>query len=207
MKLRMSFLLLSFLLPLLAAAWPAFADSKPLAVQAQFTRGQLLIAAPHMPDPRFAKSVIYMVDHDERGAFGLIINRPVGSGPLDEFVKGFGVEPGEAEGDITLHYGGPVEPGRIFVLHSADWKDMDKTELRGPIAMTSDVGILEAMARNEGPKKSLVVFGYAGWAPNQLEGEMARDDWITAPADFSLIFDTAAESKWDRAFAIGGVPL
>lgn len=196
-----------FTLLALTAAIGAAADSNPPLGQIHFTRGQLLIAAPHMPDPRFAQSVIYMVDHDESGAFGLIVNRPVGSGSLDSFLKGFGIATDEAGGDIVLHYGGPVEPERIFVLHSAEWQSVANTEVRGPVAVTAGVDVFEAIAENAGPEKSLIIFGYAGWGPRQLEGEMARDDWITAPADFSLIFDENADSKWERAFAVGGVPL
>jgi putative transcriptional regulator len=198
--------LISFLLPLAAVVAAGAEPALPLG-SIFYARGQLLVAAPGMPDPRFAKTVIYMVDHDQRGAFGLIINRPVGAGPMNEFLKGFGLNPGETDGEVVLHYGGPVEPDHIFVLHSADWQSAARTEVRGPIAMTAGIEVLEALAGDDGPAKSLVVFGYAGWAPRQLEGEMARDDWITAPADFSLIFDTDAESKWDRAFAVAGVPL
>lgn len=171
------------------------------------TAGQLLIAAPGMPDPRFAETVIYMVNHDARGAFGVVINRPIGAGPLREFLSGFGLPAPKDSGDVLLHYGGPVEPGRVFVLHSDDWKSENTINVQGAITATAHPDVLEAIADGQGPRHSLVILGYAGWGPQQLEQEMAREDWISAPADPALVFDEDAESKWQRASEIGGIAL
>ncbi|MBL6928585.1 MAG: YqgE/AlgH family protein [Rhodospirillales bacterium] len=188
------------------SAGDAGAQSLVPGGQGHFTRGQLLVASPKMPDGRFARTVIYMVDHDARGAFGFIVNRPMGAGPMDEFMKSLDLPPGDG-GEITLHYGGPVDPGAVFVLHSAEWKDRDPVSQRGPLAVTTHPDILKAISEGHGPRRSLVIMGYAGWGARQLEGEMARDDWITAPMDFDLIFDTDAATKWERASAKAGVAL
>ena len=179
----------------------------PAPESSGFTQGQLVIAAPGMPDPRFAETVIYMVEHNARGAFGLIVNRPIGSGPLREFLMGFGLPAPKRTGDVLLHYGGPVDPGRMFVLHSSDWKSPHTIDARGPIAATAHPDVLGAIAGGYGPRHSLVVLGYAGWGPQQLEIEMARGDWVTAPADPDLIFDDNAETKWERASKTGGLAL
>ena len=125
--------------------------------------GQLLIAAPHMPDPRFAQTVIYMVTHNAQGAFGLVINRPIGAGPMREFLLGLGLKGGRDSGEVLLHYGGPVEPGRLFVLHTSDWKTVEPMAVHGEIAVTSHPDILKAIAEGRGPRHSLVILGYTGW--------------------------------------------
>ena len=192
----------------LTAGWAgdAGAQSSLPGGQGHFTGGQLLVASPKMPDGRFAQTVIYMVDHDASGAFGLIVNRPLGVGPMDEFMNGLGLPPGDG-GAITLHYGGPVDPGRVFVLHSAEWKGAEPMSRRGPVAVTSNPDVLSALSEGHGPRRSLVIMGYAGWGPRQLEGEMARDDWVTAPLDFDLIFDDDADTKWERASTKAGIAL
>ena len=188
------------------SAGDARAQSSISGEQGYFTRGQLLVASPKMPDGRFSRTVIYMIDHNAQGAFGLIINQPMGVGPMDEFMKGLGLKPGHG-GKITLHYGGPVDPQSVFVLHSAEWKGRDPISLRGPIAVTTHTDVLSAISEGNGPRKSLVILGYAGWGPHQLESEMARDDWTTAPLDDDLIFDDDAKTKWERASAKAGVAL
>jgi len=183
------------------------AQTDPRGGVPPFVGGRLLVAAPSMPDPRFAGTVIYMVDHDARGALGLIINRPLGAGPMDKLIKGLGIDPGEATGDVVLHYGGPVDSGGLFVLHSPDWRGAATMASPGPVAMTADTEVFRAVARGEGPKRRLVMVGYAGWGPGQLEREMARDDWMTAPADADFVFDENAAGKWERALAMAGITL
>ena len=161
--------------------------------------GQLLVAAPKMADPRFVRTVIYMVEHDANGAMGLVINRVIGRGPLAEFLKGFGIDAREGLGLIELHYGGPVERGLGIVLHTGDYRDPTTRIVDETFAMTMQLGVLKAMGRGEGPRRSLFALGYAGWAPGQLEDEMARDDWVLAPADEDLVFDDDMANKWERA--------
>ena len=173
-----------------------------------YIAGQFLVAAPGMPDPRFAETVIYMVDHDRDGAFGVIVNRPVGRGPLDKFLKGFGIEAKNSEGVVRLLYGGPVEyPNRLFVIHTSDWWGESTIHVNGPVALSVQPDVLKAVADGTGPRDSMVVLGYAGWGPNQLELEMARNDWVTAPLDMEIVFDEDIASKWERATEAAGIPL
>ena len=172
-----------------------------------FLAGQLLVATRKLGDPRFAHTVIYMVDHDAKGAMGLIVNRAYGVGPLDKLLKGFGIEDEDVAGTIRLHYGGPVDTGHGFILHSTDFEGPGTRVVNKEMAITTKLEVLKAIAKGEGPKRSLFALGYAGWGPGQLEGEIARDDWVTAPADQDLIFSDDLESTWDRAIKMAGVAL
>ncbi len=172
-----------------------------------FLAGQLLVVTQKLGDPRFAHTVIYMVNHDAKGAMGLIVNRAYGVGPLNKLLKGFGIEDEDATGTIRLHYGGPVDTEHGFVLHSTDFEGPDTRVVNKEVAITTKLEVLKAIAKGEGPKRSLFALGYAGWGPGQLEGEIARDDWVTAPADQNLIFSDDLESTWDRAIKLAGVAL
>ncbi len=175
-----------------------------------YVEGQLLIAAPRISDPRFARSVIYMVKHDQSGALGLMVNRGLGSGPLAEFLKGLGIDTPDAPNtvrDIRLLSGGPVEPGALFIIHSGDFKGAAPLSAKRGIAVTRRIDALTALARSEGPAELLVVLGYAGWGPGQLEEEMRNGDWVTAPADKAIIFDRKLDTKWDRASEMAEVEL
>ncbi len=163
--------------------------------------GQLLVALPSLSDPRFTRTVIYMVKHDARGATGLIINRPIGDVPIAVLLKQTGLPDAGATGSIKLHVGGPVEPTRISVLHSDDYKGPETTLLAGGIAVTSQPDILEAIAAGKGPRRAHFNVGFAGWGPGQLEAEIGDGYWITVPSDSAILFDSAYETKWDRAMA------
>ncbi len=169
--------------------------------------GKLLVASASMGDPRFKGTVIYIVRHDTKGAMGLIINRVIGKLPLTKLLAGFGREPEGISGEIDIHYGGPVDRRLGFVLHSPDYVQKDTTVVNGEVALTRDLDILLAISAGTGPKQSLFAFGYAGWAPRQLEGEIARKDWVTVPADAKFIFDDKLETKWRRAMDRHGVDL
>jgi len=174
-------------------AWVQGADA------AEFTAGQLLVAMPEMRDPRFAEAVIYMVKHNEEGAMGLVINRPLAKGPVKDLLQGFGIENEDATGEIIIHYGGPVGANNGFVLHSDDVMLDDSERVKDGIAMTADPKLIEAMARGKGPRQSMILFGYAGWAPGQLEGELEAGAWHVVPADKTLVFSKEAEKKWQQA--------
>jgi putative transcriptional regulator len=163
--------------------------------------GQLLIASPDMGDPRFERTVILMVRHDREGAFGLVVNRAVSEQPLSALLELLGEKDTNASGQVRIHYGGPVQPELAFIIHSTDYHDASTREIDGRVAMTSSRDIIRAIAGNTGPNKSIIAFGYAGWAPGQLEGEIARRGWVTAPADLALIFDEAREKVWELAYA------
>ena len=185
----------SILLPpiFFAAIWTQAAPTS------EFTVGRLLVADAEMSDPRFNQTVIYMVTHDAKGAMGLVINRPMAKGPLKDLLKGFGIESEEAKGDVIIHYGGPVGTNAGFVLHSDDAMLDDSTPVKDGIAMTANAEIIEAMARGKGPGQSLILFGYAGWAPGQLEGEIKAGAWHVVPADKKIVFGKDAEKKWHQA--------
>lgn len=201
MRLRLAALLLILLAP------PVLADEAPLK-GGRFLAGQFLIAAPSMRDPRFGESVIYMVEHDRRGAMGLIVNKVLGEGPLKDLLADAGVEAKDGLEDmVELHAGGPVEPRRVFILHGGDWKGAETEKLAENLYLTVTRDILEALAEGKGPKAFRVIIGYSGWAPGQLEREMARGDWISGPADAALVFDKQEAEKWRRATKKGGVGL
>jgi putative transcriptional regulator len=163
--------------------------------------GQLLVAAPDMRDPRFAHTVIYMVGHDASGAMGFIINRPFREVPIALVLERLGAEGAGVSGTIRLHYGGPVEPERAVLLHTPDYITADTRVIPGGIAVTGTPEILRAIGAGGGPRRALFTLGYAGWAPGQLEAEIARGDWFVVPADAALVLDDKHEDKWDRAMA------
>lgn len=169
--------------------------------------GRLLVATRKIGDPRFFRSVIYLVRHDETGAMGLVVNRAVGTRPLREVLQALESTADDARGDIRVHYGGPVQPGQGFVLHSPDYAEHATLHVDDRAALTSTVTILEAIARGEGPRHHLFAFGYAGWAPGQLEAEIKAEAWVTVAADEALVFGDDVASKWRRAIAKRGVDL
>ena len=179
------------------AALPAPAET-PAQVS---LAGQLLIASPSMGDPRFDRTVILMVKHDQNGAFGIVINRPIEERPLAGLLEMLGEKDTTVPGKARIFAGGPVQPEIGFVIHSADYQRPGTIAIDGRVAMTSSREIVRDIANNKGPTKSLIAFGYAGWAPGQLEGELARRAWSTAPADLRLIFDEDREKVWDAAFS------
>jgi putative transcriptional regulator len=170
-------------------------------------RGQFLVAATTIDDPRFARSVILMISHDQDGAMGLIVNKPLGEGPLRSLLAGFGLSDIEAEGDAQLRYGGPVELNRGFVLHSTDYTGASTQVVGSGVAMSTGADILEAVARNDGPDRAIFFLGYAGWGPGQIEREIARDDWLTAPADSALVFSPNPDRTWDKVLEQAGLTL
>jgi len=176
-----------------APPWPAMAGD------GRYLTGQLLVATPEMSDPRFEQTVLYMVKHDEHGAMGLVVNRPIAKGPISQLLKSLKAESAGASGEIIIHYGGPVEPGAAFILHSDD-HILDKTTVvGGGIAVTSDTEILRAISLGKGPRQSLFLLGYAGWGPGQLEAEIKANAWFSIPTEKEFIFGEAAEKKWSRA--------
>lgn len=178
----------------LGNAPPDHSDTASLA-------GQLLVASPNIGDPRFAHTVILMVRHDKEGAFGIIINRPIGERSISELLEAAGdTTPGIA-GTVRVFAGGPVQPELGFVVHSAEYRRAETIDVDGRVAMTASHEILRDIGQHQGPEKSLFALGYAGWGPGQLEGEMARHDWFTTPEEPKLVFDDDRGSLWDEAMA------
>jgi putative transcriptional regulator len=170
--------------------------------------GQLLVATPDLEDPNFRQTVVYMIHHDEGGAMGLVLNRVLGTGPLDKVLKGLGIDPhGEHEINIELHYGGPVEAGRIFMLHSPEYRVANTMVVSDLAALTVTPQILEDIAAGKGPKHTLFALGYAGWGPHQLEDELTAGAWLVVQPDEALLFDEKTDTKWQRAFDRRGIDL
>ena len=198
MRLRLARLLALVLLPLaLTGALPG-SESAP---EPDSLTGQLLIATPEMRDPRFFHAVILMVRHGKDGSFGLVINRPVEERSLASLLEEMGQKDAEAHGNIRVFAGGPVEPSTGFVLHTADYHRAETMAIDGRIALTRSREILHDMAHGSGPAKALLAFGYAGWAPGQLEDELAHHDWFTAPEDPKLVFDDERSTLWTEALS------
>ena len=194
---------------LVLAAVPGLADetAAPKIGHSPYLAGQFLVASPKIGDPRFARTVIYMVSHDKKGALGLVVNKSYGSGSMEKFLKGFNIDASGIEGKIRLHYGGPVEVAAGFVLHTADYQGPGTRVVNSKMALTSEMSILKAIADGHGPRHSLFALGYSGWGPGQLESEIARGDWFSAPADEKIIFDEDLETIWDRVLGKAGQKL
>ena len=196
---------------LFLAAWlavPAGAEVTPEGdPEGRWLAGRLLVAAPSMSDPRFAGTVILLVRHDRNGAFGLVVNRAIGRGPIADLLEGAGQDGQGVEGEIAVHYGGPVEPRLGFVVHSADYVGPGTERVGERFAMTAEPAVLRAIGQGNGPKKRFFAFGYCGWAPDQLESELKRNDWVTVPADDSLVFGENLDEVWKRAFERRGFDL
>lgn len=198
--------LLALLLSASIAADAALAPGDELVEES--LAGQLLVAAPGLEDPNFQATVVYLVQHDRGGATGLVINRLLGTGPLDRMLEGLGIAPEtESKLELRVHYGGPVEPSRAFVLHSPDYRASDTMVVSEIAALTGSPHVLEDIAAGRGPRRSLFALGYAGWAPQQLEGELAAGAWVVIEADEALLFDHDNDTKWQRAFDRRGVDL
>jgi putative transcriptional regulator len=195
----------------LAAAVILFAFStRPAAIGANtesYHPGELLVATDEMKDPRFVESVIYLVKDDAEGTLGLVINRPLAKGPIDDLLKGMDASPKGSKLEITVHYGGPVSSRQGFLLHTDDVTLDSSIRVKGGIAMTADVQMIAAIAAGKGPQRYLFALGYAGWAPGQLKVEMERKSWFTVRADKALIFGADPENKWQRASDKRQIPL
>jgi putative transcriptional regulator len=188
-------------------AWSLPLVATNAAEESDYLTGQLLVATPEMRDPRFVETVIYMVKHSAEGAFGLVINRPLAKGPVEDLLKGFGIDSSGAKVENIVHYGGPVSPRAGFVLHSDDVLLEESAKVANGIAMTSDPKLIEAMAQGKGPRQSLFIMGYAGWAPGQLEGELKAGSWFVVSGDKTLIFGQDADRKWRQAMDKRKIPL
>lgn len=191
----------------LSSVSPLGGESTVAAESSDSLAGQLLVASPEMKDPRFVETVIYMVKHSAEGALGLVINRPLAKGPIEDLLKSFDAETKGVKGEIIIHYGGPVTPAAGFILHTDDVLLDDSTKIKDGIAVTSDAKLIAAIGRGKGPRQALVIMGYAGWAPGQLEAELKAEAWFVVPADKGLIFGKDAEKKWRQALDKRQVPL
>ena len=173
----------------------------------EFLTGQLLIAMPGMRDSRFARSVIYVCAHHPDGAMGLVINRLVGAITFPDLLSQLGIGPPSTDEEIRVHFGGPVESGRGFVLHSGEYQQESTLKVYGTVALTATVDILRDIAGGTGPRRSLLALGYAGWGPGQLDSEIQANGWLHVAPDENLVFDDALDDKWERAIGKLGVDV
>jgi len=174
---------------------------------AGYLEGMMLVAMPQMSDPRFARSVIYLCAHSAEGAMGLVINKLIDSITFPDLLRQLKIESEGETAHIRVHFGGPVETGRGFVLHSADYVQDSTLVINEGIALTATVDVLRAIAAGQGPRQSLLALGYAGWAPGQLDAEIQANGWLHVPADEHLIFDPDLDAKWEQAMATVGIDL
>ncbi|WP_370655213.1 YqgE/AlgH family protein [Sphingomonas aurea] len=169
-----------------------------------FLTGQFLLAMPGMGDPRFAHAVIAMCAHDEQGAIGIGLGATIGGIGFHTLLEQFEIEPGIAP-DAPVHFGGPVEMRRGFVVHSLDWSGQDTIDVAGRWALSGTVDVLRAIAAGDGPRRWIVALGYAGWSGGQLEGELATPGWLTVAGDTALLWDTDVTDRWSRAYEAAGI--
>ena len=181
----------------LHAALPAAPDvSGPTSVT-----GQLLIASPALRDPPFDHAVILVAQHNRAGALGIVINRPLDRRPIASLLEALGADASGVTESVRIFLGGPVNPEAGFVIHSADYHRADTVDIDGRVAFSAGPEILRDIGLGKGPRQSLVAFGYAGWAPSQLDDELAQGVWDTVPEDPALVFDDDRSRVWADALA------
>jgi putative transcriptional regulator len=166
-----------------------------------FLTGQLLIASPQLRQSPFDHAVILVAQHNRDGAFGIVINRPIDKKPIASLLTAFGVDASGVTDSVRIFAGGPVDPTVALVIHSIDYRRPDTMDIDGRVGLTAAVDVLRDIGTGKGPKKSLVAFGYAGWAPAQLDDELARSVWVTMPEDLDLVFDEDRSKVWADALA------
>ena len=167
--------------------------------------GKLLIAMPGMGDPRFDRAVVFLCSHGEEGALGLIVNKPAEDLRFSTLLEQLDLGISKPERDIRVHFGGPVENGRGFVLHTPDYTTEDGTIRVGDYGMTGTLDVLEEIARGNGPERAMLALGYAGWAPGQLEEEILGNGWLTADPSTEIVFGDNDDAKWAGALEGMGV--
>ena len=188
-----------FILPTLAEAPKNYLKGKFYSS----VKDHFLVATEKMADDRFKKTAIVMLDNDEEGAWGLVINKPIGKVPLRLLVNTPQDQKNEKKElysvEVNIYWGGPVEEKQIYILHSKEYKN-DTTKNYKDISITRDYNILFDIAENKGHQSFLIILGYSGWADGQLEGEMEVDHWILSELDSQIIFEKESKNKWLKAY-------
>jgi len=172
-----------------------------------YLAGQMLIAMPQMADPRFARTVVYLCAHTPEGAMGLVVNRAIDGLSFQQLLEQFEI-PASAEcGAVPVHFGGPVESGRGFVLHSDDYQHDNTLRVAEGVALTATVDVLRAIADGTGPRYRLLALGYAGWGSGQLDHEIRDNAWLIVPADLDLLFSGDLDRKYEQAIHKLGIDV
>ena len=173
---------------------------------ADYLDGKLLIAMPGMGDTRFERSVVFICAHSAEGAMGIIVNKPMADLKSKDLLEQLDIRLAPTAQSIDVHFGGPVEHGRGFVLHSPEYKiDASTMTIDGGYGMTATIDVLKDLAEGKGPAQSLLALGYAGWGPGQLEGELQANGWLVCESVFDLVFSPKGIDKWDAALNSMGV--
>lgn len=188
--------------PMAAATTTPFEMSGPEGLT-----GKVLIAMPRLEDPWFTKTVIYLCAHSDDGAMGLVVNRVLDTVDFPELLSQLGLDCSPEAATVKVHFGGPVETGRGFVLHSTDYVLATSLRIDDGVALTATLDVLKAMTEGHGPDRTLVALGYAGWGPGQLETEIQSNSWLVVDADAELLFEGDVEGKWREAIGRLGVDL
>ncbi len=177
----------------------------PVAEGENSLRDSLLVAMPTLRGDTFSRSVIYVCTHSPAGAMGIVINQVVPEVTFKDLLAQLHLPHDGIQVDPVIHFGGPVESGRGFVLHSTDFMREDTIRLNPRIGITGTVDILRAISEGHGPSKSIFALGYAGWGPGQLDAEIQANSWLTVPADDDLLFSGGLSAKWEKALLKIGV--
>jgi putative transcriptional regulator len=170
-----------------------------------YLEGQLLIAMPAMADPRFERSVIYVCAHNREGAMGLVVNKLFDEINFEELLTQLEITLSDSSPQLSIHFGGPVEAQRGFVLHTAEYTGKGTVAVDEQVALTATLDILKELANGSSPKNTMLALGYAGWGPGQLEEEISDNAWLHAPFNEDLVFDGDVDTKWQRAMNSIGV--
>jgi len=192
----------------IAAVEPATPDIAPdAAPSAGPPAGSLLIASAQIQDPRFYHAVILLVRHTADGAFGIVVNHPLGEQTIARVLVAIGDDAAGVDGSIEVFEGGPVQPESGFLIHTAEYRRAATLAIDGKVALTASKEALRDIGHHRGPQKFFFALGYAGWGAGQLEGELARNDWFTLPEDPALLFAEDPDKVWDQALARRGQEL
>ena len=188
------------------SSFTTFAEAPKNYLKGKFynsVKDNFLVATEKMTDDRFKKTIIVMLNNDEEGAWGLVVNKPIGKVPLNLLINTSQKLKNEKKKlynvEVPILWGGPVDEKQIYILHSKEYKN-ETTESYKDFSITRDYKILFDIAENKGPEKSLIIFGYSGWGSGQLEGEMERDHWILSDIDLNIIFNEESNTKWNKAY-------
>ena len=170
-----------------------------------YLTGQLIIAMPKMSDPRFSKTVIYMCAHNSEGAMGLIINKLVDELTFPDLLKQLEIKPALPKSPLNVFLGGPVEQARGFVLHSTEYLQDATLRVSDTVGLTATIDVLRDIAEGNGPKDKILMLGYTGWGPGQLDLEIMENGWLHVEADDALVFGDRSTNKWEMAIKKIGI--
>ena len=167
--------------------------------------GQIIVSMPSLQDERFYKTVIYICAHSSEGSMGIIINKKIDYVLFPNLLEQLGIDKPINDKKFFLRYGGPVETGRGFVLHSDDIVRKETLNIRKGVALTGTSEFFEDLIKGKGPKNSILALGYAGWQSGQLENEIMQNSWMPHPVEASFLFDDEVSKKWNNAYKMMGI--